>query len=108
MCWKIYPHKSSVWNIIQPKNILAVLCPWLLLRFLGWVLSDSKKLMGEYLTILTAAQFWAIFPLCQKRVLGKLFGVKPDDASMKLKDGSPVATSIVILPEGVMKCYLFF
>ena len=50
------------------------LAAWLLLRFLGWALLDSKKMMGEYLTILTAAQrLWAI-SLSQKRFLGKLFG----------------------------------
>ena len=47
--------------------------PWLLLRFLVWALLDSKKLMGEYLTILTAAQFWALFPL-SKAIFGETFG----------------------------------
>ena len=83
----------------HPTKIhLAVLCPWLLLRFLGWALLDSKKLMGEYLTILTAAQFWAIFPLSQKRFLGKLFGVKADSSLDEVEGCS--ATSIVIYRRG--------
>lgn len=87
MCWawKISPNKSSVWNIIQPKNILAVLCPWLLLRFLGWVLSDSKKI--------DESQFWASsgpFFLSKAIFGGNFLGVKPDGSLDEVEGWIPV------------------